>query len=820
MLDQLKQKFLQPSEEFSVIPFWFWNAPLAKQELAEKIADFKSKGIDGFVLHPRIGLPKDIPYMGEKYMDFVKFAVSEAQKHNMKVVLYDEGMYPSGSANGKVVEGNPEFAARGIRMDKYVCKGLTVIKKEMADYEEVVLAAAVRSENNILDLQTAVKLPVNNQEVAFRAPEGEVWQIIVIISTFSHGTIRGIHFGEDDGEENAPLAADLLNEAAIKKFIRLTHEAYYHVLKDYFGTTVMAMFTDEPSILGRCVDTNKVKPWTRGFMEWYKVLGNQELDILSLWFDVGAETQAKRRNYKKAVNKRLELSYYKPLSEWCLAHGIALTGHPEASDDIGCLKYFQIPGQDVVWRWVGPEDNKGIEGQHSTMAKCASDAARHMGRRRNANECFGCCGPNGRQWEFTASDMKWYMDWLFVRGTNLLYPHAFLYSIEGEKRTNERPPDVGPNNSWWKYYEQFAVYAKRMSWLMTDSVNTTSVAVLCEEDALPWRIVKPLYEKQIEFNYLEEHDILANCRIERGKVKIQQQTYRILIIEDAGKLTARLIGVLNHFSKSGGHIIVYNPQNNPHGLMGALQLKDYGEVIQAVDLFAVNDIIFLPGNPDLRISHVIKGTVDFYLLTNEGEDAICGELAILGAGELEEWDAWSGKITKANLVRVDGRYSVVSLELQRRSSLILCRKNSMQALPEPSKGYDVKTMPEIRNWRIKKTTGEVMADQALHSWTEYPELENYSGNLLYETTLDIGPIIFPKKAVLALGIVGEMAEVYINDRSIGVKMWAPYEFDITEFLADGIFKIGVDVTNSISNAMAKTKVSSGLLGPVTIKLYY
>ena len=32
----------------------------------------------------------------------------------MKVVLYDEGMYPSGSAHGMVVATNPEFAARGI----------------------------------------------------------------------------------------------------------------------------------------------------------------------------------------------------------------------------------------------------------------------------------------------------------------------------------------------------------------------------------------------------------------------------------------------------------------------------------------------------------------------------------------------------------------------------------------------------------------------------------------------------------------------------------------------------------------------------------
>src|SRR5690625_7776347 len=80
--------------------------------------------------------------------------------------------------------------------------------------------------------------------------------------------------------------------------------------------------------------------------------------------------------------------------------------------------------------------------------------------------------------------MKWYMDWLLVRGVNLMCPHAFYYSIDGDRRSQERPPDVGPNNHWWPFYKQFAQYMKRLSWLMTDSTNITTVAVLCEADHL------------------------------------------------------------------------------------------------------------------------------------------------------------------------------------------------------------------------------------------------------------------------------------------------------------------------------------------------
>src|SRR5690606_3743739 len=109
-------------------------------------------------------------------------------------------------------------------------------------------------------------------------------------------------------------------------------------------------------------------------------------DLIALWYDVGKETAEIRKKFKKAINERLSRVYYRTLSEWCENHGIALTGHPERSDDIGLLKYFHIPGQDVVWRWVAPENEKGIVGEHSTAGKCSSDAARHRDRRRNLNE--------------------------------------------------------------------------------------------------------------------------------------------------------------------------------------------------------------------------------------------------------------------------------------------------------------------------------------------------------------------------------------------------------------------------------------------------
>jgi len=110
--------WLETPAEFSLCPFWFWNDELSEKEIARQIKDFRAHGPaflpDGFVIHPRAGLPTSIGWMSENMIKFMRFAIEQAAKHGMWVVLYDEGMYPSGSSSGQVVEENAAFRTRGL----------------------------------------------------------------------------------------------------------------------------------------------------------------------------------------------------------------------------------------------------------------------------------------------------------------------------------------------------------------------------------------------------------------------------------------------------------------------------------------------------------------------------------------------------------------------------------------------------------------------------------------------------------------------------------------------------------------------------------
>ena len=127
--------------------------------------------------------------------------------------------------------------------------------------------------------------------------------------------------------------------------------------------------------------------------------------------------------------------------------------------------------------------------------------------------------------------MKWLAHWLLVRGCNLLVPHAFFYSIRGP-RIDERPPDVGPNSTWWPQYRPFAQATSRLCWLNTDSTHICELAILGSNDYLPWRAAKVCFRHQRDFNYLEARHLWEDAKVDGEGIHLAGMHYRALILEE------------------------------------------------------------------------------------------------------------------------------------------------------------------------------------------------------------------------------------------------------------------------------------------------
>src|SRR5690606_31836483 len=90
---------------------------------------------------------------------------------------YDEGMYPSGSANGKVVEANPQYASRGLELREHACGDISEpvrVPLDLSEGEQLVSAQAVfKTADNEVDLSQTIILHVeqNSAYVEFLPPK-------------------------------------------------------------------------------------------------------------------------------------------------------------------------------------------------------------------------------------------------------------------------------------------------------------------------------------------------------------------------------------------------------------------------------------------------------------------------------------------------------------------------------------------------------------------------------------------------------------------------------------------------------------------------
>ena len=780
------------------MPFWFWNDDLEEGELLRQLHAFHQVNFGGFVLHARVGLSRRIGYLTDEFFSLVRRVVAEAAQLDMKVILYDEGSYPSGSAQGAVVAQNADYASQAMGLWEREIEGpysgfwRPNTGRNLLDRHLCTLAGRIAGGQ--IDPQTVRLLKsLPNDIFKIALPAGS-WNVMSIWNVAGGGHIRGVFPEEDAGTATAPPAGDILNPDAVACFIRLTHDRYYEHLKDYFGTTIIAMFTDEPSILGGSPGRiSHPMPYTPGLISWLENRWGEDPRpwLPALWLDYGKGTEEFRHKFNAAIQDRLGAVFFTAQSRWCADHGIALTGHPAQSNELSPLRHFQLPGQDMVWRYVEPDKPTALEGRHSIAAKAATSAARMQGARRILTEVCGAYG-----WRLTLEEMKWLFDWHLVRGNNLIDPHAVYYSIRG-RRAWESEPDLYLHNTWRKYVGSINRYAQRLSWLLCDGFQVCDVAILGDGNALPWEGSKQLYQNQIDFLYLDDQSV-AEAKVGNAVLETGTQSFRAVVIEGNPTLSEPAKRILKLFAEAGGHVIDFQA-----GMDLPSRLDDCFE----------RDLSVEPSHPDLRFIHYEKSGLDFYFLCNEGPSTIQGRVFLSLVGQIECWDPMTGLPRRVETHSKEGRIEIV-LDLPRRESVVFAVDRETAFFSNPNVSWKEEQLPLNLEWKVHRSNGEPVSGLALGDWAQKAGLELFSGTLNYRTDLEIPG--GDGELELDLGQVGDIAEVFLNGKTQGVRMWSPYRVCIGNSLPPGRNELEVQVTNSMANAYEGAQCPSGLLGPVQL----
>ena len=211
-LRQARATFADPPREFGLIPLWFWNDDLQEEVLLEQLHAFYEAGFGGVAPHPRLGLSRRVGYLTDEYFRLLRLVVTEAARLGMKIILYDEGSYPSGSANGAVVAENPQYASQCISLWEREITGPFCgywrpnTGRALLDRHVCTVLGRVRDDGEIEADSVRVLDTLPHDIVHIEVPAGR-WKAMSVWQTHSGGIIRGVLAEEESGHATAPASS-------------------------------------------------------------------------------------------------------------------------------------------------------------------------------------------------------------------------------------------------------------------------------------------------------------------------------------------------------------------------------------------------------------------------------------------------------------------------------------------------------------------------------------------------------------------------------------------------------------------------------------
>jgi len=498
----------------SVKPFWSLNDKLDKNELQKQIQTMKDNGIEGFFMHARGGLRTE--YMSDEWFEMIKACMDKADELGMQAWAYDENGWPSGFADG-------------------------VVPALGRDYQQKSLNYVIFDGSN---------MPDTDKIIASYDKNGDNF---VLTEKIKEGTCVFFY-------NLNPYYIDAFNKDTISEFLKATHEKYYKLFGDRFGTSLKGFFIDEPQFRGF--------PWSHVFInEFENRFGYSLLENMpALAFEVEGY-EAVRNDYYTMVSALMADSFIKQIYDWCTEHNCMLTGHMMAEDHIegqmnmtgssmALYDYFHEPGIDHLGRKICSP----------VVPKQLGSVARQLGK-KTLTETFALCG-----WDVSLNELKWIAQWQYLNGVTSLCPHLEGYSLRGIRK-RDYPASLFIQLPWFRYvYTDFADYFTSLGTLLDSATDISPVLIIhpIHSAFTCYKVgenneLKLLSDEFDDFaqkvnnahiiNHYGDEDIIERYGSVNGeKLTIGNYSYGKILLPSATNFKSNTVKVLLDFISNGGQV--------------------------------------------------------------------------------------------------------------------------------------------------------------------------------------------------------------------------------------------------------------------------
>lgn len=797
--------------------WWFWLGNIVSEDLIDQhLTAYSKAGYGGVVVISTYGVKgyeqQQIQYRSSEWYKMIQYVVRKADQLGMKVDIALSSAWPFG---GKQV--NRTDGARFLkRLESF--KASQHINKKIAENDEYVIAvSAFSAENVYMDLTTAVDSVGN---LCTSLPEGN-WRIEVVIGGFTNQKVKRSSPGGDG------LVLDNFDKNALKRYLI----DFEKDLKDMKG--IRALFNDSYEVYGA--------DYTPTFItEFEKRRGYSPKPFLSILFKEEKNELAERFlcDYRATMAELILENFVQEWTNWSNNHFFKTIeqahGSPSnvldmyAASDIPQCESFGPSCFDIDEVRIDVDTKREVYKRPDILhMKFSSSAGNLKGRPLISSETATWLTNHFRT---TLSQVKPEVNKLFIAGIN----HIHMVSSTNTPLDSPYPgwvfypaPDFGPRSSLIDYIPDFNLYVSRVQnvlqqsksdndillyWPVYDYFSETKkdLGVLTMMDHIPTKwgdnwpfavTARRLKDAGYQFDYVSDK-LLSQMTIENGMLKSESgNLYKVVVVPACKRIPIKTMENLHALAKRGVKIVF--DKKMPNDVPGLYQvsarlqrlfmlcntMKATSGVFISNDIDSVLQELVIPkvGFPLSGLEFIRKKISDgrIFFIANQKNIFQNGEILLDHLYHtITAYDPMTGKLFSLESKNRDGK-STIKLQLLPGQSIILFADCSIIG-GIPYECFDGVPIPLNLRWEINFEKNEsgapfpIVTDK-LMSWTELGDSTHcfYSGTGVYQTVFDLPKSLEESERIrMKFANICDMAEVFVNNKSVG-RVWAvPYQLDI------------------------------------------
>ncbi|GAA4780671.1 hypothetical protein GCM10023231_04770 [Olivibacter ginsenosidimutans] len=607
-------------------------------------------------------------------------------------------------------------------------------------------------------------------------------------------------------------------------------------------------------------------------------------------------------DYRKTIADCMADEHYGHFANLCHQHGLLVQNEaagPSRSGTI-CLDGLKNLGRSdfpMGEFWLGPNhedqstltDDKSygisrLDKGQNKVTKMTASAAHIYGRQTASAEAFTTM----RHWLDYPGSLKQALDRAYCEGINRIAIHT---------STATRPKDgkpgyeygagthFNPNVTWWEKSASFFSYIARCQYLLQSGKFVADV-LYYNGDLAPNLVeqkhIDPALGKGYDYDVCNEEVLLTRLSVKDGWIVLPDgMRYRLLVLPDDKRMPLAVAKKIKALVADGATVIGQAPERDT-GLFhyptcdeaiqaigaevwGAVDGKQmtrrsygkgriiYGESIREVlqQDGVMPDVEYQGTDVWLDYIHRTTAAAEIYFLTNrKNQQAQVEVLFRVQDCNPELWDPVSGQLAQPSFKKRAARTAIpFVLEAFQSIFVVFPKVNNRAKLSGKAwlwQGRErLSTLTSINGpWQVAFDPAwggpKHIVFDTLIDWSKHADkgIKYYSGKASYVAEFDLKVRKTNETLLLDLGVVKNIAQVWVNGKDLGVIWTAPWQVDISTVVRSGRNELAIEVINQWPNrligdaALPKEQrltntnivfkpddplLPSGLLGPVVIK---